>query len=264
MVETLAKLDRAFDELRFDEMADAIYHFIWGTFCDWYVELVKGAFDDETKRVAAWAFDQILVMLHPLMPFVTEELWHAMGERPYELIVAKWPEPQAQVDPHAKRELDWLIRLVSEVRSARTELNVPPSAKLNLFAGDASDETAARLDRNHETLSRLARLESVQLSHLPGERRRAGRSRRSDFCAAARRRDRHRFGKGAPVERGRPPPRRSVTVSLSGWPTRISPSAPSRRRSRRRGRIMRRRRRKPNGCVLRWSGWGRPHPSSRP
>ncbi len=65
VVETLAKLDAAFDELRYDEMADAIYHFVWGTFCDWYVELVKGAFDEETKRVAAWAFDQILVMLAP-------------------------------------------------------------------------------------------------------------------------------------------------------------------------------------------------------
>jgi valyl-tRNA synthetase len=167
VVETLARLDRAFEELRYDEMADAIYHFVWGTFCDWYVELVKGAFDDETRRVAAWAFDQILVMLHPLMPFITEELWHA-NERPYELIVAKWPEPQAQVDPYAKAELDWLVRLVSEIRSARTELNVPPSAKLNLFAGDASDATAGRLERNHAMLSRLARLESIQLSVFPG------------------------------------------------------------------------------------------------
>jgi len=168
VVETLAKLDKAFDELRYDEMADAIYHFVWGTFCDWYVELIKGAFDEETKRVAAWAFDQILVMLHPLMPFITEELWNA-NERPYELIVAKWPVPEAQVDPYAKAELDWLVRLVSEIRSARTELNVPPSAKLNLFAADASDETAARLDRNHATLSRLARLESIQLSAFPGK-----------------------------------------------------------------------------------------------
>jgi valyl-tRNA synthetase len=86
VVETLAKLNRAFDELRYDDMANAIYHFVWDTYCDWYVELVKGAFDEETKRVAAWAFDQILVMLHPLMPFITEELWHAMGERPYDLI----------------------------------------------------------------------------------------------------------------------------------------------------------------------------------
>jgi valyl-tRNA synthetase len=168
VVGTLAKLDRAFDDLRYDDMADAIYHFVWGTFCDWYVELVKGSFDEETKRVAAWAFDQILVMLHPLMPFITEELWHAMGERPYDLIVAKWCDPEAQVDPDAKRELDWLVRLVSEIRSARTELNVPPSAKLILFAADASNETAARLDSNHATISRLARLDSIQLSTFPG------------------------------------------------------------------------------------------------
>jgi valyl-tRNA synthetase len=168
VIETLAKLDRAFDELRYDDMAAAIYHFVWGTFCDWYVELVKGAFDEETKTVAAWAFDQILVMLHPLMPFITEELWDAMGERPYELIVAKWPEPEAQADRAAKAEMEWLIRLVSEVRSARTELNVPPSAKLHLFAADASDETSKRLDRQHATVSRLARLESIQLSRFGG------------------------------------------------------------------------------------------------
>ncbi|HEX3423362.1 MAG TPA: valine--tRNA ligase [Sphingomicrobium sp.] len=168
VVETLAKLDRAFNDLRYDDMADAIYHFVWGTFCDWYVELVKGAFDEETKRVAGWAFDQILVMLHPLMPFITEELWHAMGERPCDLIVAKWCDPKAKVDPDAKQELDWLVRLVSEIRSARTELNVPPSAKLNLFAADASDETASRLDKNHSMISRLARLDSIQLSTFPG------------------------------------------------------------------------------------------------
>jgi valyl-tRNA synthetase len=167
VVETLSRLNHAFDELRFDEMADAIYHFVWGTFCDWYVELAKGAFDAETKAVAAWAFDQILVMLHPLMPFITEELWNA-NERPYELIVAKWPDPQAQVDPHAKAEMEWLIRLVSEVRSARTELNVPPSAKLHLFSEGVSDATAGRLDRQHGTLARLARLESIQLSPFEG------------------------------------------------------------------------------------------------
>jgi valyl-tRNA synthetase len=167
VVETLTKLDRAFDDLRFDEMADTIYHFTWGTFCDWYVELVKGAFDEETKRVAAWAFDQILVMLHPFMPFVTEELWNA-NERPYELIVAKWPAPEAQQDPRAKAEIEWLIELVSEIRSARTELNVPPSAKLHLFAAAAGDEVAERLDRQHAMLSRLARLESIQLSGFDG------------------------------------------------------------------------------------------------
>ena len=127
VVETLAELDKAMAELRFDDWPNAIYHFVWGTFCDWYLELIKGAPSDDgdRKRVAGWVLDQILVMLHPFMPFITEELWHA-NERPYELIVAKWPEPEAQVDPRAKAEIDWLIDVVSEVRSARNELNVPP------------------------------------------------------------------------------------------------------------------------------------------
>jgi valyl-tRNA synthetase len=159
VVETLAKLDRAFDELRYDDMADAIYHFVWGTFCDWYVELIKGAFDEETKRVAAWAFDQILVMLHPLMPFITEELWHAMGERPYELIVAKWPEPQAQRDAHSAGIVR-LIRLVSEIRTVRNELNVPAGAKIELLPWtEADQDTWAWLRRHEPVLSRLARVQ---------------------------------------------------------------------------------------------------------
>ncbi len=140
VVETLARLDKAFAELRFDDMADAIYHFTWGTFCDWYVELVKGALDDETRAVAAWAFDQILVMLHPFMPFVTEELWHSMGERPYELIVAKWPEPEAQRDPDAAREIGGLVEVIDQVRAMRAELNIPWSASLvpHVIGGDAA------------------------------------------------------------------------------------------------------------------------------
>jgi valyl-tRNA synthetase len=161
VVETLAKLDKAFAELRFDEMADAIYHFTWGTFCDWYVELVKGAFDDETRAVAAWAFDQILVMLHPFMPFVTEELWHSMGERPYGLIVAKWPEPEAIADAGAKAELEWLIRLIGGIRSTRTELNVPPSAKIPMSYEISADSRHAMLERNVVTLRRLARVEQL-------------------------------------------------------------------------------------------------------
>jgi valyl-tRNA synthetase len=158
VVETLGRLDKAFTELRFDDMADAIYHFTWGTFCDWYVELVKGAFDDETRAVAAWAFDQILVMLHPFMPFVTEELWHSMGERPYELIVAKWPLPEAQRDPDAAREVGGLVEIIDQVRAMRAELNIPWSAALapHVIGGDAS--MLERLDSNAATLSRMAKL----------------------------------------------------------------------------------------------------------
>jgi valyl-tRNA synthetase len=166
VVATLGRLDRAFDELRYDEMADAIYHFVWGTFCDWYVELIKGAFDDETKAVAAWAFDQILVMLHPLMPFITEELWGAMGKRPYELIVAKWPEPQAQVDPHAKAEIDGLVSVIAEARTMRAELNIPWSATLTPHViGNAL--LVERLSGDTATLARMAKLAAPALADAP-------------------------------------------------------------------------------------------------
>jgi valyl-tRNA synthetase len=158
VVETLSKLNAAFDELRYDEMADAIYHFVWGTFCDWYVELIKGAFDDETKRVAAWAFDQILVMLHPLMPFITEELWHAMGERPYELIVAKWPEPQASSDLRFNQEIESLISLVLAVRSARSELSIPPSTRIEGVIVPLTVDHGPMLSRLIPQLNRMTRI----------------------------------------------------------------------------------------------------------
>jgi len=158
VVETLAKLDKAFDELRFDGMADTIYHFVWGTFCDWYVELVKGAFDEETKRVAAWAFDQILVMLHPFMPFVTEELWNA-NDRPYDLIVARWPTPQAQGDQRAKAEIEWLIELVSKIRAARTELNIAPGIMMQLHVYSDDIVVRERISGNSDSIMRLARVE---------------------------------------------------------------------------------------------------------
>ncbi|MCJ8191722.1 valine--tRNA ligase [Sphingomicrobium aestuariivivum] len=152
VVGTLAKLEKAFDELRFDGMADAIYHFAWGTFCDWYVELIKGEMDEETKAVAGWAFDQILVMLHPFMPFITEELWHSMADpahpRPYDLILAKWPQPEAGVDAEAKRSIDWTVALITEVRALRAELNIPWSSRLTLHPLDGgATEAGDALDR---------------------------------------------------------------------------------------------------------------------
>ena len=175
VVATLAKLNKAFDEYRFDAMADAIYQFAWGTFCDWYLELIKPAFvdgekqemDEESKSVAGWVLDQILVMLHPFMPFITEELWHAMGERQYDLIVAKWPEPKADLDLAAGTEINWLIQLVSEVRSAKNELGIAPGARLNAFVRDASPETLARIERQSAAIARQARLDSVLNAEAP-------------------------------------------------------------------------------------------------
>jgi valyl-tRNA synthetase len=163
VVETLAKLDRAFDELRYDEMADAIYHFVWGTFCDWYVELIKGAFDDETKAVAAWAFDQILVMLHPLMPFITEELWSAMGTRPYELIVAKWPKPETQVDPHAKAEISALIDMISGIRTQRLDTGFRAADVIPVSPIAASESQLAVMNKYKDKLGRMARVRPAKI-----------------------------------------------------------------------------------------------------
>jgi len=204
VVDTVAKLDKAFEELRFDGMADTIYHFVWGSFCDWYLELIKpvlsplpfrggdGGGDSpsetqvdsphpnpspegeglsevaaETRAVAGWVLDQILVMLHPFMPFITEELWHALGDRPYDLIHAKWPQPEAVVDAAASAEVSWLIRLISEVRTAKNELGIAPGARLSAHIRDASAETQARLDRQQAAINRVARIDSVTADPAP-------------------------------------------------------------------------------------------------
>ncbi len=168
-VATVQAIDSAMADLRFDAAANAIYHFVWDQFCDWYIELTKpissgaekGVMDAETQAVAGWAFDQILVMLHPFMPFITEELWHLTGTRPQELIVSRWPQALYAVDSEAQAEIDWLIRLVSAIRAARTELNVPPGARMSMVVRDASDETRRRLDRQGVALARLARVDSL-------------------------------------------------------------------------------------------------------
>jgi valyl-tRNA synthetase len=175
-VKTVQALDLSLAELRFDESANSLYHFVWATFCDWYLELIKpvsssderGPIDEETKAVAAWVLDQILVMLHPFMPFITEELWSA-NARPYPLIVAKWPMPDARaLDPEAGPEIDWLIRLVSGIRAARAELNVPPGAKLPLHVRDCGDQTRGRLERHEAALRRMARIDSVAFGDSSG------------------------------------------------------------------------------------------------
>ena len=173
-VKTVQALDLAMAELRFDESANLIYQFTWASFCDWYLELIKpvlqgGEGANETRQVAAWVLDQILVMLHPFMPFITEELWHAMGPRAYELILAKWPMPDARaLDPQAGPEIDWLIRLVSGIRGARSELSVPPGAKLALHVRDADQRTRERLQRHAAAIQRLARIENVSFEEPSG------------------------------------------------------------------------------------------------
>jgi valyl-tRNA synthetase len=167
VVETVAEIDKALADLRFDAAANAIYHFVWDQFCDWYIELIKGQFDEETKAVAGWVLDQILVMLHPFMPFVTEELWSKMGERPYDLIVARWPRPEASVDASAKAEVEWLIALVGNVRAAKAELGIAPGARLTAHIAEPSTQTRATIERNASVIDRLARLEAIRFEPAP-------------------------------------------------------------------------------------------------
>jgi valyl-tRNA synthetase len=168
VIETLAALDKAMADLRFDAAANTIYHFVWDRFCDWYLELIKGQIDDETRAVAGWVLDQILVMLHPFMPFVTEELWSNQADRAhYPLITAKWPEPDASVDTVAKAEIDWLISLTGAVRGAKNELGIAPGAKLAAFCPAPSALGKSVIEANSTAIERLARLTPIQFDEAP-------------------------------------------------------------------------------------------------
>ncbi|NML95837.1 valine--tRNA ligase [Novosphingobium olei] len=165
--ETVRALDQAMADLRFDAAANAIYQFTWNTFCDWYIELIKGSFDDETRAVAGWVLDQILVLLHPFMPFVTEELWHALGDRSVDLIVAQWPSADVPADADAKREVEWLIALVSNLRTAKNELGIAPGARLDAYLPEPSAQTRATIEANPAAIERLARLNAIRFEAAP-------------------------------------------------------------------------------------------------
>ena len=183
VVSTVEKLNKAFAEFRFDGMADVIYHFVFDQFCDWYLELLKpilqaqsgddgaepqpslvNADADEALEVAGWALDQILVMLHPFMPFITEELWHAMSDpaqpRAHDIIHAQWPEPNATIDADAVAEINWVIDTISKTRSFKAELNIPPGTRLTANIADPQVSTMSVIARQAAALSRLGRIDS--------------------------------------------------------------------------------------------------------
>lgn len=168
-------------DYKFNEAANAAYDFVWGTFCDWYVEFAKPvllgedeAAKAETRATAAWALDQILAILHPFMPFVTEELWAETGKfgapREAMLILAEWPDLSGLEDAAADAELTWLIDVITNVRSVRSEMNVPAGAKLPLVVVGAGETTLGRLVAGASLITRLARLEEISpQSTVPGE-----------------------------------------------------------------------------------------------
>ena len=172
-VETAANaVTKAIEAYRFNEAAAALYRFVWNIFCDWYLELIKPALQGdesqargETRATAAWVLDRTLILLHPFMPFITEELWARLGgrgaPRATMLILAEWPEAKGLVDADAEAEFDWVIRVVSEIRSIRAEMNVPAAAKIQLLVRDANQTTLERLDANNDALETLARLKHI-------------------------------------------------------------------------------------------------------
>jgi valyl-tRNA synthetase len=169
---TAAKIGEALDALRFNEAAVAIYQFAWGSFCDWYLEFTKpllaegGQAAAETRATTAWLLDQILVLLHPLMPFISEELYENLGERNGRLLATSdWPVFGADiVDPAAKDEIDWLIRLISAIRSTRSDINVPAGAIIPLILKDANAESLRRVGQYRGLIERMARVDAADPS----------------------------------------------------------------------------------------------------
>ncbi|HYX03555.1 MAG TPA: valine--tRNA ligase, partial [Reyranella sp.] len=163
-------IDRAIAEFRLNDAAAALYEFIWGVVCDWYVELSKpilqgedGPDKDETRAVTAFVLRETVKLLHPVMPFITEELWDKLGHRAEHgmLIGQPWPQPPA-TDGAAADEIGWLVKLVSDIRSARAELNVPAGARLAMKVMGASPTTRHRLQSHGAAIERLARIGSIE------------------------------------------------------------------------------------------------------
>ncbi|WP_374313486.1 valine--tRNA ligase [Dongia sp.] len=169
-------IDQAMGQYRYNDAAAALYRCIWNEFCDWYVEFTKPIIqgDDEklkaeTRACTAWVLGQLLHLLHPFMPFITEELWPQLGAANTSLLIgAPWPDfTKLPLDQEAGADLDWVIRLVSEIRTLRAEMNVPPAAQVQILLRDANERTKMRLAAYGDLIRRLARIDRVEF--LSGE-----------------------------------------------------------------------------------------------
>lgn len=171
------QVSQAIEAYRFNDAADANYRFIWNTYCDWYVELIKPLLSGEdevvkaeTRLVAGWVFDEMLKILHPIMPFLTEELWGKLANESDGLLMREQGSEfgPAFENAEADAELGWVLEFISEVRAVRGTLNVPAGAKPNLAMIGASEQTQARLARHNDVIMRRARLTAItQTDALP-------------------------------------------------------------------------------------------------
>ncbi|SLN38673.1 Valine--tRNA ligase [Roseovarius litorisediminis] len=164
-----AEVDAALEQYRFNDAANALYAFVWGKVCDWYVEFSKPLLMDgddatkaETQETMAWVIDQCLILLHPIMPFITEELWDTLGNRPKMLIHTDWPTYGNElVDAAADREMNWVISLIESVRSARAQMHVPAGLKIPVLVTELDAAGQAAWDNNEAMIKRLARIDSL-------------------------------------------------------------------------------------------------------
>ncbi|MEN3351037.1 MAG: valyl-tRNA synthetase, partial [Bradyrhizobium sp.] len=200
------EVTEAIEGYRFNDAAGTIYRFVWNVFCDWYLELAKpvlmgeeGAAKAETRAMIAWTRDEILKLLHPFMPFISEELWAVTAKRDSLLVLAPWPRKAAMTDmelaamtasgpageiippviaaldaddfsdPAAEGEIGWVVDLVTAMRSVKAEMNIPPSTLTPLVIVTTSDETRDRAQRWNDTIKRLARLSEISFADAPPE-----------------------------------------------------------------------------------------------
>jgi valyl-tRNA synthetase len=173
LIRTRNEITASLEAFRFNDAANGLYEFVWNVYCDWYLEFIKPvlagtdeAQKAETRATASWVLDEILRLMHPFVPFITEELWRVTGEqgpkRERMLIQESWPDYSAIVrDAAAEAEMNWVKTLISEVRSVRAEMNVPPSAKLPLVLKTPSAVEREWLTRHNDMILRMARLETA-------------------------------------------------------------------------------------------------------
>ena len=171
-VKALAEVNTALDDFRFDQAADALYKFVWGKVCDWYVEFAKPLFDGdaatETRATMAWVLDQSMILLHPFMPFITEELWGTTGKRAKLLVHTDWPDlPAALIDREAEAEMSFVTGLIDDIRSARAQVHVPVGLKADLVATELSPVARAAWERNEALIRRMARIEGFSEGPAP-------------------------------------------------------------------------------------------------
>jgi valyl-tRNA synthetase len=173
----VGEVTEAIEAYRFNDAANAVYRFVWTIYCDWYLELAKPVFlgpdspaKTETQAMVAYVRDQILALLHPFMPFLTEELWRVTAEggvaRDGLLALAPWPEITL-TDEAAEAEIGWVVDLISQIRSVRTEMNVKPALEIPMALAGVAPETAARAQRWNDAIRKLARIGDISLADAP-------------------------------------------------------------------------------------------------